>query len=277
MARWVQASDLVSLSRSRAGGGGAAHGCRHECHACPWCPREGCTSESLARAMSRPCSCQPTCATLMAMGTRMGTATRAGCLQQDPAVPPPRGCAASPVFTWHRLAAGTSPGSTRHSRSPGPLPPQHTLLPAAGTAQHSGASVCVPPKGTSTCKLSLGQAGLCRCGQRLQPAWDTAVPSRGMAEPCLPGVQGRRGQPQGQPSHLKNKAQRLCPHPALSGDTRAAGGSLSHAQPLRKARIPPAAVSAGRRAGTGPAPTGNALCARRGTGPPNSAAFVPRR
>lgn len=77
-----------------------------------------------------------------AMALAGDTAAGAGCLQQDVAVPPGLCCVThvylSPVFTWCLVAAGTLPSSTRHSVSPGPLSPQHTLLPAAGTAWHSG-------------------------------------------------------------------------------------------------------------------------------------------
>lgn len=103
-APWGQAGDPFSLSWSRAGGTSTVRG--HGVH----------TGKSWARRA------------VPAVPLPAGTAHA-----------PSRGdaggsCAASPMFTWCQPAAGTSPGSTRRWKSPGP--PQHVLHPAAGIAQH---------------------------------------------------------------------------------------------------------------------------------------------
>lgn len=103
-APWGQAGDPFSLSRSQAGGTSTVRG--HGAH----------MGKSWARRA------------VPAVPLPAGTAHA-----------PSRGDAggsraASPVFTWCQPAAGTSPGSTRHWKSPGP--PQHVLHPAAGIARH---------------------------------------------------------------------------------------------------------------------------------------------
>lgn len=153
-----------------------------------------------------------------------GCAARAGAQPCCGSCRRPRGRAASPVFTWRQQAAGTSPGSARRSRSPGPSPPQRALLPAAGTARHAAC----PPWGTATCKQGL-EPGWARSSRprvnRTGHRRPQHAPSSGTAPPCWGG---HRGDSPGGSSHPKTRAHGRCPHSALCKDT---GAGLSRAVP----------------------------------------------
>lgn len=99
-----KAGDLLCLNWSRAGGTSTVRGCS-------------------ARTGKSRAQCDVPAVPLAAGTAHAPSRGDAG-----------RTRAASPVFTWCQLAAGTSPGSTRHCKSPGP--PQRVLHLAASIARH---------------------------------------------------------------------------------------------------------------------------------------------